>query len=188
MKILLEGLTGAGKSQTIGALRRLGLAPSLVVPEEETYGEFMDELDDGSKDDAFRLRRLAEVRDRVLADPGGSFLLERLHPSYFALLPKWSLYDDLDRALAEAGTTLVLLHVGEDRLRARSLMREEYGHTDWQSFVAHFGSEEKALSALRGSQQRRFEVLGLTRMRTVTIDTGDKAWDDYARQIARLAS
>lgn len=182
MRILLEGLTGTGKSSTIAALRRLGLAPALVVPEEETFGDFMDELADGTKDDAFRLRRLEAIRHRVRHEP--SFLLERFHVSYYALLPRWALYEAIDAELADLGVTLVLLRIDEARLRSRSLLREEHGRTDWQSLGEHFGSEEKALAALRDSQRRRVDALALTRLRTITIDTGAQDWDAYARQIA----
>jgi hypothetical protein len=182
MKILLEGLTGTGKSQTIAALSRLGLVPPLVVPEEETFGDFMEELTDPSKDDAFRLRRLEAVRPRLRQEP--SFLLERFHVSYYALLPRWPLYAAIDAELADLGVTLVLLWIDEPLLRSRSLLREEYDGADWQALVQHFGSEDNALAALRLSQQRRFEALARTGLRSMTIDTAAKDWDAYARQIA----
>lgn len=47
--LILDGVTGAGKSQTLRALQAHSAWPTLlqggrVIPEEETLGEFMAEL------------------------------------------------------------------------------------------------------------------------------------------------
>ena len=186
MKILLEGLTGTGKSQTLAAMRRLGLLPELVVREEETLGEVMDEIDGEIVDPSKLTRRLASVCARLEREPANarSFLLERFHLSYYALAPTWAFYDDLDARLFALGASIVLLVVPEADLRTRSLLREEHGGTDWQGFCAHFGSERSALDALRASQDRRIEALARSRLPHTVIDTSAKAWDAYARAIA----
>jgi hypothetical protein len=181
VKVILEGLTGAGKTHTIAAMRELGLAPATVVPEEETFGELMDELD-GPVDPAHLVRRLTAVCARL----GDDFLLERFHLSYYALVPDWSHYAAIDAHLATLGVSLVLLGVGD--LRGRSLLRAEHGHTDWQHFAERYGSEENALAALDASQARRFEALRLTALRHLVIDTEARAWHDYARTIAAWAT
>jgi hypothetical protein len=187
MKTILEGVTGTGKSHTIAALRRLGLAPPVVVDEEETFGDVMSELAEGTKADGVFVRRLVSVLGRLNAEKHPSFLLERFHLSYYALAPEWTRYDDIDRRLADLGVSLVLLVVDDDSLRARSLCRAEYGGQDWQDFARLYGSEAKALTALRDSQHRRLEALAKTRLRHLTINTGDRMWDDYAKTLSSFA-
>lgn len=178
VRVILEGLTGTGKSSTLAAMGRLGLLPPLVVPEEETFGDFMTELEAGNAD----LGRLDAVAARALTAP--AFLLERFHLSYYALLPGWDRYAALDARLAEAGVRGVLLTVDDALLRGRSLMRAEYNSTDWQGFADHFGSEGAALEALRASQARRVEGLAKSAMRWTHIDTSAKDWDAVARAVA----
>ena len=139
VRLILEGLTGAGKSQTLAAMGRRGLLPSVVVSEEETFGDIMEEIDAGPIASAFLVRRLASVIARVDTTP--SFVLERFHLSYYALAPTWSHYAWIDDALVAANVALVLLTIPEADLRVRSLLRREHGGADWQAFGARFGSE-----------------------------------------------
>lgn len=165
-------------------MQRLGRLPSTVLPEEETFGDLMDELGDGTTLDAKALvRRLEAVRDRLTLTKPEAFLIERFHLSYFALVPTWSHYELLDLQLQVLGASIVLLVVSDDRLRDRSLLREEYDGADWQDFSTRFGSEDDALDALRKSQERRIQALGYSRMKHRIICTDDKSWDDYARLI-----
>ncbi len=112
-------------------------------------------------------------------------MLERFHPSYFALLPDWSLYQEMDRELAEEGFVLALLTIPDEALAARSLFRVDRTDTKWShEMVEYFGSEEAALQGIRASQQRRREVLERTVLPTLVIDTAARLWRSYAQQIA----
>jgi hypothetical protein len=184
MKIILDGLTGTGKSSTIAAMRRAGLAPELVVPEEETFGDLMDEIAGGGLEGARFVQRLETITTRLEDEHPRSFLLERFHVSYYAQVPAWAHYRDIDLRLADLGVAIALLVVPDAVLKERSLLREEYGGTDWQSFATRYGSEGGAIEALRRSQNLRLEALALTRLPHLTIDTTDRTWDDYARTIA----
>ncbi len=184
MRIILEGLTGTGKTHTLAALERLHLAPPLVVPEEETFGDLMAELATAPLEPDVLVRRLRTVCAGLPPDRSRGFLLERFHFSYFALVPDWSLYDALDRELADLGVSLVLLTLPESSLETRSFRREEHGGTDWQSLAVHYGSEQAAMDALRASRARRLDALAHTRLRHLVIDTQEKDWDRYARAIA----
>src|SRR5277367_1525332 len=100
-------------------MKRLGRLPPTVVSEDETFGDFMEEMAK-TKELAFLLRRLWSVRDRVSNDgASSSFLLERFHPSYYALLPTWAAYEELDAQLAALGVSVVLLWVNEESIRER---------------------------------------------------------------------
>ncbi|MGC4119915.1 MAG: hypothetical protein QM765_36125 [Myxococcales bacterium] len=132
-------------------------------------------------------RRLTQVCARVVEAGTPSFLIERFHLSYFALVPRWELYRDLDAKLAAEEVGLVLLRIADEALRERSLMRREHGGTDWQGFIAHYGSEQRANDALKASQDRRLEALARTRMRHLVIDTGGQDWEAYASGIASWA-
>jgi hypothetical protein len=188
MRVVLEGLTGTGKSQTLAAMRRLGLLPARVVPEEETFGELMDEIAvaeaEGTLEAPALVRRIEHVLEAVVRrEP--DFLLERFHLSYFAVLPSgWERWSAIDAELAERGVELVLLRLPEPALRDRSLLRREHGGRDWQGLGAHVGGEDAALALLARSQERRLEALARTRMRSRVVDTSAMDWESYARAIA----
>lgn len=184
MKIILDGLTGTGKSSTIAAMRRVGLAPELIVPEEETFGDLMDEIAGGRLEGARFVHRLETITTRLEVEHPCNFLLERFHVSYFAQVPTWTHYRDIDLRLADLGVAIVLLMVPDAVLKERSLLRQEYGGKDWQGFATRYGSEVSAIEALRRSQDLRLEALTLTRLPHLTINTTDRLWDDYARTIA----
>jgi hypothetical protein len=188
LKIILEGLTGTGKSQTIAALRGMGLLPELTVSEDETFGDLMAELADARRSSATFIRRLVAITDLLQREQPASFLLERFHLSYYAQVPIWSHYEEVDRQLVSIGASMVLLTVPDAMLEKRCLLREECGGSDWQDLSGRLGSEERALEVLRSSQQRRLEGLSYTRMRYITIDTTEKTWDAYARVIASWSS
>jgi hypothetical protein len=184
VRLILEGLTGTGKTQTLAAMKRLGLLPPVVVSEEETLGEVMDEIATDPTDVRHLLRRLTAVHAQLPTTPSPGFLLERFHPSYFALLPVWSYYDALDAELATMDVSTALLTIDPRELRDRSLCRREHDGADWQGFAARFGSEDKALDALRASQDRRFDALARSRLKSRIIDTGGMEWERYARSLA----
>jgi RimJ/RimL family protein N-acetyltransferase len=184
VKIILEGLTGTGKSHVIAAMRRSGRLPDAVLGEEETFGDLMDEIDAGDPVPDL-LRRLDLVRARLARED--RYLVERLHPSYYALLPEWSYYRELDASLASSGARLVVLTVPPALLRERCLLRREHGGSDWQGFLERYGSEDGALRALRVSQDRRLEAVALTSMPGLVVDTAAMDWDACAASLAAFA-
>ncbi len=188
MKIILEGLTGTGKSSTLAAMHRAALTPALVVPEDDTFGDLMDELARGPLDTSRLTHRLDAITTRLERERPPEVLLERFHLSYYAQVPDWARYRELDLRLADLGVSLALLVVPDAVLKARSLCRAEYGDTDWQGFVAHYGSEHNAIEALRRSQDRRLEALTRTQLPHLTVDTSGLDWDTYALTIARWSA
>ncbi len=184
--VVVEGVTGTGKSQTIRALlARVGMRDAVLVPEEETLGELMDEeLGDAAMPPAAKLWRLDRVLARVRTSSDERFVLERFHPTYYALMGDWPLVSPIDEELAARGFRLVLLTVAVDALAARSLHRVDRAGTSWTSeMVATFGSEEAALAAIAASQDKRIEALGRTRMPWLRVDTTDMRWDGHAGEI-----
>jgi hypothetical protein len=191
--LIIEGVTGAGKSETLRALGRqpafaARLGSGRVISEEDTLGEVMDEIAQLGGLPARHMWRL----DRVLAAlereskaaPEARFVLERFHLSYYALLPDWTLYEAYERALERMGCASVLLTFDPLALAARSLERADRRGTGWTAgMIAHYGSRDATLTAIAGSQQRRLDALALTRLPTRIIDTTGRAWDDYAREI-----
>ena len=191
--LIIEGVTGAGKSETLRALGRqpafaARLGSGRVISEEDTLGEVIDEIAQLGGPPARHVWRL----DRVLAAleresktaPGARFVLERFQLSYYALLPDWELYAPHERALERLGCVSVLLSIDPTALAGRSLERADRRGTDWTAgMIAHYGSRDATLAAIARSQQRRLDALTLTRLPTLVIDTTGQAWDDYAREI-----
>jgi hypothetical protein len=193
--LIIEGVTGAGKSQTLRALERqpgyaARLGPGRVIPEEDTLGEVMNEIAQLSGPPArhvWRLDRLLAALERESkAAPGAHFVLERFHLSYYALLPDWTLYEAYERALERLGCASALLTIDSAALAERSLERADRRDTGWiEGMIAHYGSREATLAAIAHSQQRRLDALARTRLPTVTIDTTGQAWDTYAQEILK---
>jgi hypothetical protein len=193
--LIIEGVTGAGKSETLRALGRqpafaARLGPGRVIPEEDTLGEVMDEIAQLGGPPArhvWRLDRvLAALERESKAGPEARFVLERFHLSYYALLPDWALYEAYERALEPLGCASVLLTIDPAALAERSLERVDRRGTGWtEGMIAHYGSREAALAAIARSQQRRLDALALTRLSTRIIETTGQAWDDYAQEILK---
>ncbi|MHB8228005.1 MAG: hypothetical protein ACYDA5_02260 [Vulcanimicrobiaceae bacterium] len=187
-RLIIEGVTGAGKSQTIAALRVL-LAEEwkniTFYDEEATFGDFMGEwIERPDADASWLLRRLGATL-RALEDlpENRAVLIERCHLSYEALWPQCSRSMRCDRRLARLGFDLVLLTLPERALKERSLYRVDQGE-DWsRNFIEHYGSERAALGAIRRSQRRRVSALSRTTLPALRIDTGAMAWPSYAEQI-----
>lgn len=187
--VILEGLTGAGKSSTLAALVQQLQAQSAelqIVYEEETFGELMAEMAIRKENPCHRLQTiLARLQtDTAGAQPKKWLLLERFHPSYYALLPDWSLYQAIDQQLAALGARLVLLGYPAEALASRALYRMEREAEGWsQGFLALYGSEALALAALETSRCQRIEACQLSALTCLEIDTSQQIWDVYATRI-----
>ncbi len=141
-RVLIDGVTGAGKTQTLRALMRHPRFPRLlgagrVFTEEETLGEVMSELAQLEVPKHVHLWRLhgvlGAIREGVrTARSSWGFVLERFHLSYYALLPEWDLYAEIDRELVELGCITVLLTIPDSVLQERSLARVDRKDTPWE--------------------------------------------------------
>ncbi len=196
-RVVIEGVTGAGKTQTLHALLRHPRFPSLlgvgrVFTEEETLGEVMSELEQPGVPKHVHLRRLRSVLGtlREGASTSGAswgFVLERFHLSYYALLPEWNLYSELDQQLVDLGCITVLLTIQDSVLPERSLARVDRKDTPWEKeMTEHFGSESAAIEAIARSQERRREAARLTGTAVHEINTLARDWSGYARAIIDL--
>jgi hypothetical protein len=192
--ILLEGVTGAGKTQTLRALMHHSefstlLGSGRVFDEDETFGEFMAEIEGQEISDRRHFRRLdrvltlleqdaASIRDRA------GFVLERFHLSYYALLPDWDLYAGFDGRLARLKCLTVLLHIPDQDLELRCLDRKDRAGTTWSDdMIKHFGSRAAVLDAIVQSVGRRREAAQKSRLPILEIDTDSRSWKAYADQI-----
>lgn len=192
--LILDGVTGAGKSQTLRALQAHSAWPTLlqggrVIPEEETLGEFMAELQQPSRSPTERLIRLYAVLDELehaasVADQTSGYVLERFHLSYYALLPDWQLYRPIDDRLRALHSQLVLLEFAPQHTAARALDRVDRQASTWtQEMIAYYGSREAVLEAITRSRALRQASLALTRLPSLTIETTAMDWATYADQI-----
>ena len=195
--LILEGVTGAGKSSTLAALLRCGERPpwlqaARLIAEDETLGELMaEDLQDPSRSVAERTARLTRILALVAAAPpeAPAFLLERFHLSYYALQPDWAPYLAMDAALADQGFRQVLLTLPEAEIRRRSLHRVDRAEEAWaEGMIAYFGSEARALEALVISRTRRLECCAWTRLPTLILDTSAMDWDEPARRISAFCA
>jgi hypothetical protein len=182
--VIVEGVTGAGKTSTIASLS--SISTFRLVGEDETFGDFMPAFDADPESASERAsQRLACIVDGIDAGPkSGRYVLERFHFSQIALGSDWRRYRDVDRRLAVAGFKVVVLVIPEEHLRMRSLYRAERGNADWQDFLGRYGSERSAVDAIRRSQAARLAALKDSALEHRAIDTTAASWDVYAAGIA----
>jgi hypothetical protein len=193
--LILDGVTGAGKSSVLKELQARLEASSeaasvSVILEEETIGDLMQQV----RDPAWQRCPTFEALDRVLrqleeglaGSASRAFLVERFHLTYFALFPRWEHFERYDARLAQLGAAHVLLTFPEALIEARSIARPERAAEGWaQGMAAWYGSHEAAVRAALSSQRGRWEALGRTALPFLHIDTREQDWPRYAETILR---
>lgn len=191
--IIIEGITGAGKTHTMKALLSNSFftehwKPFDVFREKETFGEFMGELmENPGLPTLQKFRLLQSVISTVFMRVGKTdpyhYLLERAHYSYYALLPDWSLYERFDEALVSLNAHVYLLWIPPNQLTERSLYRSE--RRGWaEGFIEHYGSESSALESFASVQQLRYDGIKKSGVPHTVIDTSEKDWRSYAKTIS----
>lgn len=187
--LIIEGLTGAGKSQTIKALVSLlseKKLPYKVFSEIETFGDFIIDLNNqqlSNKEKCFMLEKILEElelhKDKVI-------ILERFHFSYYAFLKDWSLYAEIDKKLQEKNFLQVLLTYNEKLFFERAVKHNDRitTNSNWEAeTIEYFGSIEDALSEYKKFQDNRLEALAYTKLPIRRIDTSKMLWEEYAKEI-----
>jgi hypothetical protein len=149
----------------------------------------MDELQQPDLSITQRLALLHQVLTELeqaasATDQVHGYVLERFHPSYYALLPAWSLYRPIDVRLRALHARLVLLDFDAQHVETRSLDRSDRQGSTWtQEMIAYYGSRTVALHAIALSQARRRASIALTTLPAVTVDTTAMDWATHADQI-----
>ncbi|HEY1655233.1 MAG TPA: hypothetical protein VGF86_08985 [Candidatus Tumulicola sp.] len=185
--IIIEGVTGAGKTSTIAALR--GIAAFEYFDEDATFDDFMSEfLRDPDPAERKAHARMAAILDEVETECRSQhFLLERFYFSQIAIGSNSERYRDLEARCAALKCKVVALTLPDEELAPRCLYRAEYDGRDWQNFIPYYGSEERAVASIRLAQRRRIDAIERCSLEYRLIDTSEKAWERYAAEIADYA-
>jgi hypothetical protein len=183
--LILEGVTGAGKTSTIKALQRI--ASFELVDEAATFDDFVSEFSADPEAASRHARdRMTVILDQIeAAGDSRRHVLERFHFSQIALGSEWKWYRNIDDRCAALNCRVVVLALPDDQLPSRSLYRVEYDGADWQHLILLHGSEERALDALRRAQSARIDAIKQSCLPYRIVDASEKAWDRYAFEIAR---
>lgn len=188
--LIIEGLSGAGKSNLIREITTIlknDNIPHKIYSEEETFGNFMDYLNNSTMNESQKCYRLDEVIEKIKTENKDNLLiLERFHLSYYALLPKWRLYRKVDKFLSSNDFFMVLLTYDKNLILERAI-----NHFDMKAkvdnpldaMISYFGSKEKTIQAYEKSQSKRLEGLKKTKINTIEIDTSNMNWAEYAKII-----
>ncbi len=188
--LIIEGVTGAGKSSVLRELRaRIDASPegagTRYILEDETLGAIMEQ----ERDPAWRaeptfeaLERVLERMERELAEtPSRRFVVERFHLTSYALLPEWSYLERFDDRLARLGTLQVVLTYPEVLVEQRSIERPDRQEERWaQGMDARYGSRSAAIEAVVQSQRRRCEGMRKSHLQFLQLDTREPDWAQCA--------
>jgi hypothetical protein len=179
--LVVDGVTGAGKSSILAELRER-LDPNIVfIPEEETLGDLTNQIRDPAWREQPTFEALESVLSRVECE-SDSFLIERFHLTSYALFPECKHYLGFDVRLQRRGAAIVLLTFPEDQAEERSIFRPD--REKWQEeMAAWYGSREQAVAAVIESQKLRWDGLSKTNLPFLHIDTREKDWPRYAATI-----
>jgi thymidylate kinase len=191
--LIVEGVTGAGKSSLIRALQAAcpgspGAIGLRVIDEDATLGKLMSDV----STPAWRASPTFPALDAALETarrwraetPGALILLERFHLTPYALSVPWPALDRYDRALAELGAVHVLLDYPPALVEERSIRRVDRSDEEWASpMIAQYGTLEAAVRAVRRSQERRRSALTRSRLSFLHFDTSGQRWQAYASTI-----
>lgn len=183
-RLIIEGVTGAGKSSVINCLKESPmLKNALFVSEDHTLGELFSELQNDSISPNKHLRRLDKVLIE-LESVEGSIVLERFHHSYYALGLDWKILRAIDERLVQFKFKTALLDMPESEFTKRSLKRVERKSEEWeQGFLKLYGNQKSAIEAFKESQQRRKDALKLSNLKCQVFSTMEMDWARTSREI-----
>lgn len=189
--LVIEGVTGAGKTAVIELLRARWAASGVdldFVPEDETLGTLMDQVRDPDWQRAptydALVAALARVEHGVAS--GRRVLVERFHLTAHALFPAWDRLARLDARLAELGARHVLLAFPDALVAERSIDRPE--RDGWAAgMAAWYGSRDQAIATASESQRRRIDALTRSALPFLHLDTRERDWPRYADVVQAFA-
>lgn len=185
MNLIIEGLTGSGKSQILLELKHV-LVDYQIFYEADTFGDFMLEVESTNytTDYIYRLKNcLRNLKNKI----DSKYILERFHFSYYPFLSDWSLYKEIDHELYGLNFMTIFLTYDESLLETRAL--NHFGILNSigvETVIEHFGSKENALNAYKESNKKRKECLNFSKLPYVEIDTTAMTWNQYAEIIVNL--
>lgn len=182
--LILEGVTGSGKSSTVRALQ--ACASFKLYDEDATFDDFLTHFWDNPAAAARRaVKRFESILSEIEKDRDNDYLLERFHFSPIAVGSDPAWYHSINERCVALQCKTAVLTIPAPAVRERSLDRKEYGDKDWQSLIARYGSVEASLGVLRAAQRRRVEAVQESGMPFLLLDTGAMAWEAYGLELAR---
>jgi thymidylate kinase len=185
--LIIEGVTGTGKTSVIAALQALSRFE--LIDEVATFDDFMTEFFADPTAAAHRAHdRMAAILDKIEEHAHSKhYLLERFHFSQLALGSELKWYQDLNERCEALAAKVAVLVLPKNEIARRSLYRLEHGGKDWQNLIDRYGSEAKALRAIKDSQGARIRAVEKSCLQHRKLDTTEKAWRRYAMDIADWA-
>ncbi len=125
--IIIEGVTGSGKSSVIRELKALLPINTEYILEEETLGNIMQQIKDESwiAEPHFNALEicLRQIEEHCEKQTSGIIIVERFHLTAYALFPYWEKFDAFDQRLFELGSRVVLLNFETSLAEFRSIER-----------------------------------------------------------------
>lgn len=189
--LVVDGVTGAGKSSVLRALRSvLDVSPhgalTEFIYEDDTLGDIMDQVRDPEWRKAPSFGALEAIITRVekelAAVPSRRFVLERFHLTAYALYPDWRRLKRYDRRLAELGARQILLTYPSELAETRAIERPDREGEQWSAGMDDwYGSRRSAVAAVIRSQRRRWSALQRSALPFLHVDTREKRWTSYAQ-------
>jgi thymidylate kinase len=184
--IIIEGVTGTGKTTLIEKLKARE-SVATFISEEETTGELLTEIVENRLPRSAYAERLLSVIRRIQSGAADFVVLERFHHSYYALGIEWALVEPMDALLAQMNFKTVLLDLDETHFEQRCLKRPDRADEDWFGwFIRRYGSAENAVASFQQSQRRRHEMLPLSRLPYLILNTGEQEWGRYVEDVVQF--
>lgn len=175
--LLFEGIASSGKT-TIERVLANALPDSVLITEGDTLMPLIDNRDPQLAVEHVRqlLERFREVRAPYL-------LIDRLHFTHaFRTGADLTLFSEVEDELQKLGSVLVVLltmHPSaiKERIQETILRRGD----GWKKGAE--GSIDEKVAYYTEQQKTLTSLVSVSRLPTITIDTTQKTWDDYAKSV-----
>lgn len=175
--IILEGIASSGKT-TLERLLAETLPNSKIVAESETLMPLIN-----NRDHKLAIEYLEKVIELMQGESVDYLIIDRFHLTHAfrtnAPLKEFSSVEDGLRRLGDA--LVILLVVDPSVIKTRIQETMELRKEGWKKGVQ--GSLEEKTKYYQGQQEHLKQLSRETSLPTITIDTTNKDWESYLRQV-----
>ena len=175
--IIFEGITSSGKT-TLEKFLAEALPRSTVISEGTTLMPLVENTDAN-----LAQKFLKEQLKIISENPAKTIIIDRFHFTHaFRTQSDLYTFSAIETDLQKIGTVLVVfLTIEPSHIQERIEETIQYRKDDWKKGAQ--GSLEEKVAYYANQQHTLQSFVASTSLPTLTIDTTNKAWNEYAKEI-----
>jgi hypothetical protein len=186
--VIVEGVCGAGKTTLVRNASEVLPPTTRFVTQKVTYGPIAPLEDSNTLDDETNRRHLLDIvaSIRTTLESSDLVVVDTLHVTQFVRPGILSLesFLEVDEALRQLGASLAILKLGEEQIRARTVVARR--NTGFSRYTHRFGATEAEVVRHFSREQAELVDLALGRSRlTVRLYDGEQPEALLCREFCR---